>query len=99
METVCKKLAQCYPQLLLPVAEGMRTTEAYKNAVLRGIIPESEPIISGTAEDSFQQAETAVGSVGIWTLSERRDFVLAVQALAYRCEPVSYTHLTLPTKA
>lgn len=88
METVCKKLAQCYPQLLLPVAEGMRTTEAYKMAVLRGVIPEAEPIISGTPEDTFQQVETAMGCVGIWTLSERRDFVLAVQALAYRCEPI-----------
>lgn len=87
METISHKLAQCYPQLLLPVAAGMSGSEAYKNAVLRGIFPEAEPMVSGTAEDTFEQVDTAVGSVGIWTLAKREDFVLAVQALAYRCEP------------
>ncbi|MCI6436018.1 MAG: hypothetical protein MR828_14935, partial [Clostridiales bacterium] len=87
METISRRLARCYPQLLLPVAAGMSKTEAYKNAVLRGIIPEAEPIIPGTAEDTFEQVDTAGGSVGIWTLAKREDFVLAVQALAYRCEP------------
>ena len=87
METISHRLARCYPQLLLPVAAGMSETEAYKNAVLRGIIPEAEPIVPGTAEDTFEQVDTAVGSVGIWTLAKREAFVLAVQALAYRCEP------------
>lgn len=87
METISHRLARRYSQLLLPVAAGMSKTEAYKNAVLRGIFPEAEPIIPGTAEDTFKQVETAVGSVGIWTLVKREDFVLAVQALAYRCEP------------
>lgn len=87
METISHRLARRYPQLLFPVAAGMSETEAYKNTVLRGIIPEAEPIIPGRAEDTFQQVDTPVGSVGIWTLAKREAFVLAVQALAYRCEP------------
>lgn len=88
MESVSCRLARCYPQLLLPVAAGMSSTEQYKNAVLRGFFPEAKPIVPGTAEDTFEQVDTAVGSVGIWTLAERSDFVLAVQSLAHRCEPV-----------
>lgn len=87
METISYTLARCYPQLLLPVTAGMSSTEAYKNAVLRGFFSEAEPIIPDTAADTFEQVDTVVGSVGIWTLAKREAFVLAVQALAYRCEP------------
>ena len=54
METISRRLARRYPQLLLPVAAGMSGTEQYKNAVLRGIFPEAEPNIPGTVEEAAE---------------------------------------------
>ena len=39
----------------------------------------------------------AVGSYVIWGLSEKKEIRLGVIAEGERAEPVSYTHLTLPT--
>ena len=43
MQNDIEKLAQCYPQLLLPVRAGMSKTEEFKNAVLAGQIPDAKP--------------------------------------------------------
>ena len=85
-------ISQClslrYPQLRLPIAAGMSGSERYRAAVLCGIIPDADPEGFGSALDSFQEVRTALGTVGVWCLEDRADFVRAVQALAYRCEPV-----------
>lgn len=80
-------LSRRYPQLLLPLQEGMKDTEQYKNAVLRGNKPEGRLDFSLSAEDSLTSVSTPAGAVDILFLKERRDFEHAVQALAYRCEP------------
>lgn len=86
-------ISQClslrYPQLRLPIAAGMSGSERYRAAVLRGIIPDADPEGFGSALDSFQEVRTALGTVGIWCLEDRADFVRAVQALVYRCEPTA----------
>lgn len=81
-------LTRRYHQLLLPIAPGISSSELYKSAVLRGDIPDSPPEFSGSALDSYQELQTAVGTVGIWQLENREDFIHAVRALAHRCEPV-----------
>ena len=80
-------LSRRYPQLLLPLQEGMKDTEQYKNAVLRGNKPEGRLDFSLSAEDSLTSFATPAGAADVLFLKERKDFEHAVQALAYRCEP------------
>ena len=86
--SIISALSLRYPQLRLPIAAGMSGSERYKAAVLRGIISDADPEGFGSALDSFREVRTALGTVGIWCLENRADFVRAVQALVYRCEPV-----------
>lgn len=79
-------LANRYPQLYLPVKEGMRDTELYKDTVLRGKKPEGRLVFSLSAEDSLSSVSTPAGNVDVLFLRERKDFEHAVLALAYRCE-------------
>ena len=77
-----------YPQLKLPVREGMKDTPEYRNAVLRGRPVDGEPLIHFTQEDSLTTADTPAGEAELLFLSDRSRFVHVLQALAYRCEPV-----------
>lgn len=86
---IVSALSLRYPQLRLPIADGMSGSERYKAAVLRGIISDADPEGFGSALDSFREVRTALGTVGVWCLENRADFVRAVQALVYRCEPTA----------
>ena len=81
------KIARRYPQLLLPIRAGMRRTEEYKNAVLGGEIPDTEPDFRCPEEIRAETADTPAGRAEILYLGDREDFLHAYQALAYRCEP------------
>lgn len=81
-------LASKYPQLLLPIEKNEKDTPEYKDAVLRGRPVSYEPCFIGSPEDRLETADTPVGQVEILYLANREDFVHALQALAYRCEPV-----------
>lgn len=85
---IVQRLSLRYPQLLLPIEPGMSGTERYRAAALRGKILDADPNSFGSAFDSYETVQTIAGSVGVWQLGERADFVRAVQALVYRCEPV-----------
>ncbi len=87
MEAITK-LSNCYPQLLLPIREGISKSDEYRNAVLRGLEINGEPSFFGSPYDCFYEEETVAGKIGIWRLGDRRDFEHALRALAYRCEPV-----------
>ena len=76
-----------YPQLLLPIRSGIKDTQEYRNAVLRGLPVPGAPKFIGSPDDSLSLEETPVGSVEILYLESRDDFVHAYRALAYRCEP------------
>lgn len=81
-------LSHRYHQLLLPIREGMRNTEQYKDAVLRGKCPEEvRPEFSMNENDVLTHFAVPAGDVDVLLLSERADFEHAIQALAYRCEP------------
>lgn len=77
-----------YPQLVLPIAQNEKDTPEYKDAVLRGKPVFREPEFIGSPEDSLSSIFTPVGQVEILYLAIREDFEHALQALAYRCEPV-----------
>lgn len=80
-------LSHKYPQLRLPIEAGIRNTDEYRNAVLRGIFPQVEPSFTYNEKDTLTPYITPAGSVDILFLENRDDFVHAVQALACRCEP------------
>ena len=81
------QLSRRYPSLLLPIREGMKDSEQYKNAVLRGQQTEGRPDFSLNEKDSLASFVTPAGAVDVLFLQERADFVHAIRALAYRCEP------------
>ena len=81
------QLSRRYPSLLLPIREGMKDSEQYKNAVLRGQQTEGRPDFSLNEKDSLASFVTPAGAVDVLCLQERADFVHAIRALAYRCEP------------
>lgn len=82
------RLSKQYPQILLPIKVNEKDTPEYKNAVLRGIVMPEKDGFLGSDEDSLTTEETPVGCVDILYLANRTDFVHALQALAYRCEPM-----------
>lgn len=80
-------LACCFPQLLLPVCEGVSKSEAYRAAVLKGEEISGEPDFITSPQDCLTIEHTPSGEVKVLLLQERADFEHALRALAYRCEP------------
>ena len=80
-------LSERFPQLLLPVREGMNQTEEYKSAVLRGEPVRRNPEFSMNPADGLESFPTPAGEAEILYLESREDFEHALRALAYRCEP------------
>lgn len=80
-------LSQRFPQLLLPIREGMNKTEEYKSAVLRGEPVNAKPEFSMNPADRLESFTTPAGDAEILYLESREDFEHALRALAYRCEP------------
>ena len=81
------EVAKRYPQLLLPVEEGISQSEEFKDAVLRGKPVDREPDFSFAAGDCLTSCDTPAGRAEILFLENRDDFVHAYRALGYRCEP------------
>ena len=81
------EVAKRYPQLLLPIEEGISQSEAFRDAVLRGNPVDREPDFSFAAGDRLTSCDTPAGRAEILFLENRDDFVHAYRALGYRCEP------------
>ena len=81
-------LSERYAQLLLPVKPGMKDTEQYKDAVLRGKKAEGNLEFVLDERDTLTSFETPAGTAEILVLNNRNDFEHAIHALAYRCEPI-----------
>lgn len=79
-------LAERYPQLALPVKEGMKQSEEFRNAVYRGRPVERSPQFSFSQADSLASVGTPAGSAEVLFLQEREDFEHAYRALACFCE-------------
>lgn len=76
-----------YPQLTLPIAQGMSNSEAYKNIVRKGKMPAEYPNrFRGTEEDSIFRIQTPAGGAELLYLADRKDFEGFVQVLSHKCE-------------
>lgn len=92
-EGVFPVLARHLPQLAFPVRAGVRQSEAYRAATLRGVAPETLPPATGLALERPEDLElelypSLAGRIPVLTVRWRPDFVLLVQALAKKNEPV-----------
>ena len=85
-EHIIYHLARRYPQLTLPISDETRHSERYRNVVLRGEPPESEPDFSFSANDRLETVATPAGEIDVLSLCDRADFEHCIRALAYRCE-------------
>lgn len=81
-------LAKRYPQILMPIEEGISKTEEYRNVCLRGQECNRPITFSKDEHDSLETIETPAGSVEVLSLRKREDFVHACRCLGNRCEPV-----------
>ena len=88
MEHCLEILARRYPQLLLPIEEGISKSEEYRNVCLRGQECYRPITFSKDPGDCLQTIKTPAGSVEVLTLRKRDDFVHAGQCLGSKCEPV-----------
>ena len=79
-------LAHAYPQLVLPIDDATRHSEAYRRTVLGGDPIEGEPQFSFSPYDRFETVDTPAGQVAVISLHERADFEHCIRALAHRCE-------------
>lgn len=78
-----------YPQLSLPILEGMSRSDSYLDIVRRGRLPrEIQDPFHGSPRDEILTQATPIGPVELIHLGDRRDFERCVQALVHRCEPV-----------
>ena len=76
-----------YPQLTLPIEEGMSQSERYKNIVLRGKFPkEYHHTFQASRMDTVFHIDTPAGEAEVLYLADRKDFEHLIQALAYKCE-------------
>ena len=89
MNPVIAEVFKRYPQVGLPVVQGARQTELYKNAVLGGM-PVAEPAENfiGDERDAFDIFVTPAGSVEVLSLYRRADFETAIRCLSGYCEPI-----------
>lgn len=88
MEHCIDVLARRYPQILLPIEEGISKSEEYRNVCLRGQECYRPITFSKDPGDCLQTIKTPAGSVEVLTLRKRDDFVHACQCLGSKCEPV-----------
>ena len=79
-------LSRRYPQLLLPVRNGEKDTDEYKNAVLRGEKVNASLNFSLNEKDSLSTVSTPAGDAEVLFLYDRTDFEHCIKCLAYRCE-------------
>lgn len=79
-----------YPQVGLPLKEGTKNTDEYKNAVLRGKkIKNISNDFSEGEDDYIEVVATPAGDASILYLDDRKDFEIAIQKLAHKCEPTN----------
>lgn len=78
-----------YPQLSLPVSEGMSKSPEYLAIVRKGILP-SEPTfpLQETGLEETDIIDTPSGPAEVLYLPNREIFEYFVHVLGYRCEPV-----------
>jgi hypothetical protein len=88
-------LKRHFVQLRFPIAPGMSTTDAYRQATRRGLLEAADPYADGAVVlDRPDQLEltlvpTIGGHVPVIVVGDRSDFVKFVQAFSERNEPTA----------
>ena len=81
-------LANRYPQILLPIEEGISKSEEYRNVCLRGQECNRPITFTKDPKDTLETFNTIAGDVDVLSLRKREDFVHACRCLGNKCEPV-----------
>ena len=89
MEHCLDILANRYPQLLLPIKQGISSSEEYKNVCLRGQSCNRQMTFSKDEKDCLESILTPIGNIDVLTLNNRQDFIHACRCLGHKCEPVT----------
>ena len=91
--TPLQKIQACFPQVCIPIQEGVSQSKSYKDAVLRGV-PFVDAGFNEIAEYEDPDAITLhmythdAGSLPVVETSNYNDFEHLNRALASKCEPV-----------
>lgn len=88
MKHCIEELILRYPQMLLPIKQGIKDSEEYRNVVLKGMPCSYKDTFVKDSYDALETFKSDVGDVEILLLRNREDFVHALRALGNRCEPV-----------
>ena len=87
MEHILYTLAKRYPQVYLPIEEGISKSEEYRNTCLRGEESSRELLFSFNENDKLETIKTISGDVEVLTMYDRQDFEHVIKAIAYKGEP------------
>lgn len=81
-------LSNYYPQLYLPIRQGMSSSDLYRTITQRGYSYRGDMVsFRLSPKDDLKFIETPFGSVPVLYLSEREDFEHFIQIMVHRCEP------------
>ncbi len=90
MSRALEQLAERFPQLYIPPAEGASQGELYRAVTRRGERHTgSLRHFIGSEEDSLTTEHTPAGEAEILFLKNRVDFECCCRIMAHRCEPVT----------
>lgn len=87
MEHVLYTLAKRYPQIYLPIEEGISESEEYRDTCLRGIESKRDLLFSFNPKDELETINTIAGDVEVLTMYDRKDFEHIIKAIAFSGEP------------
>lgn len=87
--TPIEKYLYNYPQLSLPIKQGMSQSEDYINITRRGIFPDTLVFpYKETGKEEAKTFNTPAGNAEVLYLPDREIFEYFIKVLAYKCEPV-----------
>jgi hypothetical protein len=86
-------LSEHLPQLRFPVREGISTTEGYRSATRKGVLPEEIPEATGLPLEHPEAVELVLhespaGRIPLLIVRRREEFAALLRALSRRNEPV-----------
>lgn len=87
MKHILYTLGKRYPQIYLPIEEGISNSEEYEKVCYECEEPKRELLFSFNEKDKLETINTECGDVDILTLYDRNDFEHIIRSLAFKCEP------------
>lgn len=84
-----------YPQLTLPIKEGMSKSPEYTAIVRKGFLPSTRQLpVAITGQEELLTIATPAGEAQVLYLPDRNLFEYFIRVLAYRCEPAQIPRST-----